>query len=155
MPTKATKRRLLRQQTETYRAALRHRRNEAPPGGAKEPGADHAAAPPGRGVTRVPHTEGAEVTNTWVANLRAGCSSSTGNKSERRSFTLPDEALWQQALGRTLGPTLRYYPAAASLRDVPPGAAVGELSPISSDLTLNRSFIASKALKLLNTLLLR
>ncbi len=76
-------------------------------------------------------------------------------ESEGRPFTLVDEPLWQEALGRTLGAASAIIPPLPKYETFPWAAAVGELSPLKMDLAFDdRYFMASNELNLLNTLLL-
>lgn len=94
--------------------------------------------------------------NTWVA-VPAGRLQFVyeEQESEHRPFTLVDEPLWQEALGRTLGATSAIIPPLPRYESFPWAAAVGELSPLKMDLAFDdRYFMASNELNLLNTLLL-
>lgn len=94
--------------------------------------------------------------NTWVAIPAGRVQFVYGaQESERRPFTLVDEPLWQEALGRTLGATSAIIPPLPRYETFPWAAAVGELSPLKMDLAFDdRYFMASNELNLLNTLLL-
>lgn len=94
--------------------------------------------------------------NTWVA-VPAGRMQFVyeEQETEHRPFTLVDEPLWQEALGRTLGATSAIIPPLPRYESFPWAAAVGELSPLKLDLAFDdRYFMASNELNLLNTLLL-
>uniref|UniRef100_UPI00403A6CC0 hypothetical protein n=1 Tax=Variovorax sp. BK018 TaxID=3450241 RepID=UPI00403A6CC0 len=94
--------------------------------------------------------------NTWVA-IPAGRLQFVYEEQERegRPFTLVDEPLWQEALGRTLVATSAIIPPLPRYEAFPWAAAVGELSPLKLDLAFDdRYFMASNELNLLNTLLL-
>ena len=72
-----------------------------------------------------------------------------------RPFHLVDQALWQQALGRSLNAGSAVLPPLPRYEAFPWAASVGEVSPLKLDLVFDdRYFMASNELNLLNTLLL-
>ena len=72
-----------------------------------------------------------------------------------RPFHLVDQALWQQALGRSLNAGAAVLPPLPRYEAFPWAASVGEVSPLKLDLVFDdRYFMASNELNLLNTLLL-
>jgi hypothetical protein len=94
--------------------------------------------------------------NTWVA-VPAGRQQFmfSEQEAEGRAFTLVDEPLWQEALGRTLNAGSAVMPPLPRYESFPWAAAVGEVSPLKLDLAFDdRYFMASNELNLLNTLLL-
>ena len=94
--------------------------------------------------------------NTWVA-VPAGHYQFMFSETaaDGRPFRLDDQALWQEALGRTLNAGSAVMPPLPKYESFPWAAAVGEVSPLKLDLVFDdRYFMASNELNLLNTLLL-
>lgn len=94
--------------------------------------------------------------NTWVS-VPAGYYEFVFSELvvDGRPFSLHDEALWQEALARTLNSGSAMMPPLPSYDTFPWGASVGQLSPLNLDLVFDdRYFMASNELNLLNTLLL-
>lgn len=94
--------------------------------------------------------------NTWVA-IPAGYYQFMfpETQSDGEAFVLDDQALWQEALGRTLSAGSAVMPPIPKYDSFPWAASVGEVSPLKLDLVFDdRYFMASNELNLLNTLLL-
>lgn len=94
--------------------------------------------------------------NTWVSVPSGYYEFVFSEKAiDGRPFSLQDEALWQEALARTLNSGSAVMPPLPSYDTFPWGASVGRLSPLNLDLVFDdRYFMASTELNLLNTLLL-
>lgn len=94
--------------------------------------------------------------NTWVA-VPAGHYQFMYSEMRPadRPFSLQDQPLWQEALGRSLNAGSAIMPPLPKYESFPWAAAVGEVSPLKLDLVFDdRYFMASNELNLLNTLLL-
>ncbi|BDB29546.1 helicase (plasmid) [Cupriavidus sp. P-10] len=94
--------------------------------------------------------------NTWVA-VPAGYYSFLHPETadDDNPFRLDDQALWQEALGRTLNAGAAIMPPLPCYDSFPWAASVGEVSPLKLDTVFDdRYFMASNELNLLNTLLL-
>jgi hypothetical protein len=94
--------------------------------------------------------------NTWVA-VPAGYYQFMFSETtaEGEPFHLDDQALWQEALGRTLNAGSAVMPPLPKYDSFPWAASVGEVSPLKLDVVFDdRYFMASNELNLLNTLLL-
>lgn len=94
--------------------------------------------------------------NTWVA-VPAGHYQFmySGTHPADRPFTLTDQPLWLEALGRSLNAGSAFIPPLPRYEAFPWAAVVGEVNPLKLDLVFDdRYFMASNELNLLNTLLL-
>ncbi|MDI1258272.1 hypothetical protein [Aquabacterium sp.] len=94
--------------------------------------------------------------NTWVA-VPAGYYNFMHPEAtvDSQPVRLDDQALWQEALGRSLNAGSAVIPPLPRYDSFPWAAAVGKVSPLKLDLVFDdRYFMASNELNLLNTLLL-
>ncbi|MDD2751133.1 MAG: hypothetical protein PHX24_13725 [Acidithiobacillus sp.] len=94
--------------------------------------------------------------NTWVA-VPAGYYQFMFSETaeDGKTFRLDDQALWQEALGRTLNAGSAVMPPLPKYESFPWAASVGEMSPLKLDIVFDdRYFMASNELNLLNALLL-